>query len=108
MELSFIIFKESYIKHTDFYSIIFPPIECSGGEHIGETTIIVDDMVCRYCKNMVIKLITSLNGVSRVNVNTSDRTINVAYDSQVTDAYVIQMALLKAGYKTLTEPRNAF
>lgn len=57
---------------------------------------------------MVPKLVTSLNGVTRVNVNIPDRTINVAYDSQVTDAYVIQKALHKAGYKTLTEPRNAF
>lgn len=68
----------------------------------------MDDMVCRYCKDMVTKLVSSLNGVSRVNVNIPERTINVAYNSQVTDAYVIQMALLKAGYKTLTEPRNAF
>jgi len=65
-------------------------------------------MVCRYCKDMVTKLVTSLNGVSSVNVNIPKRTINVAYNSQVTDAYVIQMALLKAGYKTFTEPRNAF
>lgn len=57
---------------------------------------------------MVTKLVTSLNGVSSVSVNIPDRAINVAYDSQVTDAYVIQMALLKAGYKTLKEPRNAF
>lgn len=78
------------------------------GEDIGEITFVIDDMVCRYCKDMVTKLVTSLNGVSRVDVNVPNRTVNVAYDSQVTDAYVIQMALHKAGYKTLTEPRNAF
>jgi copper chaperone CopZ len=75
---------------------------------IGEITFVIGDMVCRYCKDMVTKLVTSLNGVSRVDVNIPGRTINVAYDSQVTNAYVIQMTLHKAGYKTLTEPRNAF
>jgi copper chaperone len=74
-----------------------------GGEHIGEATFIVDEMVCRYCKDMVTRLVTSINGVSRVNINISDRTVNVAYDSRVTDAHVIRMTLLKAGYKTIKE-----
>ncbi|ALK05804.1 MAG: COP associated protein [Methanosarcina sp. 795] len=73
---------------------------------MGETTFIVDDLVCRYCKDMVTKLITSINGVSRVDINIPERTVNVAYDSRVTDAYVIQMTLLKAGYKTIEEPRR--
>ena len=76
----------------------------AGVKHIGETTFIVDDLVCRYCKDMVTKLITSIDGVSRVNINIPERTVNVAYDSRITDAYVIQMALLKAGYKTIAEP----
>jgi copper chaperone CopZ len=75
-----------------------------GGEHIGETTFIVDDLVCRYCKDMVARLVTSINGVSRVNINIHERKINVIYDSRITDAYIIQMTLLKAGYKTLEEP----
>ena len=75
-----------------------------GGEHIGETTFIIDDLVCRYCKDMVTRLVTSINGVSRVNINIPERTVNVAYDSRITDAYIIQMTLLKAGYKTLEEP----
>jgi copper chaperone len=78
------------------------------GEHIGETTFIVDDMVCRYCKDMVVRLVTSINGVHRVNINIPEKTINVAYDSRITDAYVIQMALLKAGYKTIEEPRRIY
>ena len=76
----------------------------AGVKHIGETTFIVDDLVCRYCKDMVTKLITSIDGVSRVNINIPERTVNVAYDSRITDAYVIQMALLKAGYKTIEDP----
>jgi copper chaperone CopZ len=77
---------------------------CCGGEYIGETTFIVDDLVCRYCKDMVARLVTSINGVSRVNINIPERTVNVAYDSRITDAYVIQMALLKAGYKIVEDP----
>jgi copper chaperone CopZ len=75
-----------------------------GGEYIGETTFIIDDMVCRYCKDMVTKLVTSINGVSKVKINIPDRTVNVAYDSRITDAYVIRMTLLKAGYKNVKEP----
>ncbi|HHV23314.1 MAG TPA: heavy-metal-associated domain-containing protein [Methanosarcina sp.] len=75
---------------------------------MGETTFIVDDMVCRYCKDMVVRLVTSINGVHRVNINIPEKTINVAYDSRITDAYVIQMALLKAGYKTIEEPRRIY
>lgn len=81
---------------------------CFGGEHIGETTFIVDDLVCRYCKDMVAKLVTSINGVSRVNINIPERTVNVAYDSRITDAYVIHMTLLKAGYKTVEEPGRIY
>ncbi|HWQ44595.1 MAG TPA: heavy-metal-associated domain-containing protein [Methanosarcina barkeri] len=78
------------------------------GGHIGEITFIVDDMVCRYCKDMITRLVTSINGVSRVNINIPDRTVNVAYDSRITDAYVIQVTLLKAGYKTIKEPGKIF
>jgi Copper chaperone len=57
---------------------------------------------------MVTKLITSIDGVSRVNINISEKTVNVAYDSRITDAYVIQMALIKAGYKTIEDPGKIF
>jgi copper chaperone CopZ len=75
-----------------------------GGEYIGEITFIVDDMVCRYCKDMVARLITSIKGVSRVNINISDKTVKVSYDSRITDAHVIRMTLLKAGYNIIMEP----
>lgn len=57
---------------------------------------------------MVAKLVTSINGVSRVNINIPERTVNVAYDSRITDAYVIHMTLLKAGYKTIEEPGRIY
>lgn len=65
-------------------------------------------MICRYCKDTVTKLIASINGVSRVNVNVLDRTVYVTYDSRITDAHVIRMTLLEAGYKNVREPMNAF
>ncbi len=46
-----------------------------------------------------------IDGVSRVDISIPERTVNVAYDSQITDAYVIQ-TLLKAGYKTIEEPEK--
>ena len=55
---------------------------------------------------MITKLVTSINGVSRVKIDIPDRTVNVAYDSRITDAYVIKMTLLKAGYKSVKEPNK--
>ncbi|MDD3248243.1 MAG: heavy-metal-associated domain-containing protein [Methanosarcina sp.] len=65
-------------------------------------------MICRYCKDTVTMLITSINGVSNVNVNVPERTVNVTYDSRITDAHVIRMTLLEAGYKNIRESLNAF
>ncbi|KKG12635.1 COP associated protein [Methanosarcina sp. 2.H.T.1A.6] len=65
-------------------------------------------MICRYCKDTVTRLIASINGVSRVNVNVLERTVNVTYDSRITDAHVIRMTLLEAGYKNIRESLNAF
>lgn len=65
-------------------------------------------MICRYCKDTVTRLIISINGVTSVNINAPERTVNVIYDSRVTDAHAIRMTLLKAGYKNIREPINAF
>lgn len=48
---------------------------------------------------MVTRLVSSVNGVSRVQVNVPEHTVNVTYDSRITDAYVIRMTLIEAGYK---------
>lgn len=68
----------------------------------------MDDMICRYCKDTVTTLITSINGVSSVNVNIPERTVNVTYNSRMTDAHVIRMTLLEAGFKNIKESLNAF
>jgi len=65
-------------------------------------------MICRYCKDTVTTLIASINGVSYVNVNVPERTVNVTYDSRMTDAHVIRMTLLEAGFKNIGESFNAF
>lgn len=65
-------------------------------------------MICKYCKDTVTRLITSISGVSCVNVNVPERTVNVTYDSRITDAHVIRMTLLEAGYKNVRESMNAF
>ncbi|AAM04754.1 heavy-metal-associated protein [Methanosarcina acetivorans C2A] len=75
---------------------------------MGETTLVVDDMICKYCRDTVTRLITSINGVSRVSVNVPERTVNVTYDSRITDSHVIRMTLLEAGYKNIWETVKAF
>ncbi|MDY0128984.1 MAG: hypothetical protein RBR63_02175 [Methanosarcina vacuolata] len=49
-----------------------------------------------------------MNGISRVNTNTPERTMNVAYGSRITDTCFIQMILLKTGYKTVEELGKIF
>jgi len=61
-------------------------------EHIGETKIIVDDTV---------KRLGLYQQSFQSSINIPDRTVNVAYDSRITDTHVIQMTLLEAGYKTI-------
>lgn len=78
---------------------MFLTVEATGGGNIRETTMVVDDMVCRYCKSMVTRLVTSINGVSRVNISVPEKTLNVTYDSRKTDEHVIKMTLLEAGYR---------
>ncbi|WP_231592654.1 hypothetical protein [Methanosarcina sp. Kolksee] len=48
-----------------------------------------------------------MNGISRVNTNTLERTMNVAYGSRITDTCFIQMILLN-GYKTVEELGRIF
>ncbi|AKJ38442.1 MULTISPECIES: hypothetical protein [Methanosarcina] len=40
--------------------------------------------------------------------NISERTISVAYDSRITDAYFIQITLLKTKYKTVEKLGRIF
>ena len=64
-------------------------------------------MVYKHYKDRPQSSLTLPTGVARVNINISDRTVNVFYDSQITDAHVIRMTLLKAGYKIITKPVKA-
>lgn len=57
---------------------------------------------------MITKLIMSINGVSRVSINIPEKTINIAYDSRITDAYFIQITLLKTKYKTVEKLGRIF
>jgi copper chaperone len=64
-------------------------------------------MIYKYYKNRPHSSLTLPKGVVRVNINISDRTVNAFYDSQITDAHVIRMTLLKEGYKIITKPVKA-
>lgn len=48
---------------------------------------------------MVTSLVNSIDGVSKVRVDVPEHRVNVLYDSRKTDAYVIKMTLLEAGYR---------
>jgi len=66
-------FKEYIVKGTKFYMwvkrLFKNTVVLRGVNTSGRPTFIVDDLVCRYCKDMVTRLVTSINGVSRVNIN---------------------------------------
>lgn len=63
-------------------------------------------MVYRYTRRSQSPLTLSKE-VARVNINISDRTVNVFYDSQTADAHVIRMTLLKEGQKIIMTPVKA-
>jgi len=58
-------------------------------------------MVYRYHKDRPQSSLTLSKEVAGVNINIFDRTVNVFYDSQITNAHVIRITLLRGGYKII-------
>ncbi|HJH29401.1 MAG TPA: copper chaperone [Methanosarcinaceae archaeon] len=62
-------------------------------------TIKVEGMSCGHCQMTVNKAITSVAGVSNVEVNLKDGQATVDFDESKTNTDTIKAAVVEAGYK---------
>ncbi|HEX7628196.1 MAG TPA: cation transporter [Candidatus Methanoperedens sp.] len=59
----------------------------------------IEGMMCGHCQASATKAISSVNGVSAVDVSLKDKEANVTYDPKKTNADTIKAAIVDAGYK---------
>ena len=64
-----------------------------------EIRIKIEGMMCGHCQASVMKTISSVNGVSAVNVNLKDKEATVTYDPNKTNVAAIKAAIVDAGYE---------
>ena len=63
-----------------------------------KTIIKVEGMSCSHCVNAVTKAVSSLEGVSQVQVNLEEKTAVVEYDPSKIALDVIKAAIEEEGY----------
>ncbi|VVB84805.1 putative copper-exporting P-type ATPase A [uncultured archaeon] len=66
---------------------------------MAEAKIKIEGMMCGHCQKSVTEAISSLKGVSGVEVNLKDKQATVTYDPKKTNTDAIKAAIVKAGYK---------
>lgn len=66
-----------------------------------EAKIKIEGMMCGHCQASVTKAISSVGGVSAVNVNLADKQATVTYDQKKTNMDAIKAAVARAGYKAI-------
>ena len=64
-----------------------------------EVKIKIDGMMCGHCQASVTKAISSVSGVTAVNVVLADKQANVTYDPKKTNVDAIKAAIIDAGYQ---------
>lgn len=64
-----------------------------------EARIKIEGMMCGHCQKSVTDAISSIKGVSEVNVNLKDKQATVTYDPKKTNTDAIKAAIVNAGYK---------
>ena len=64
-----------------------------------EATIQIEGMMCGHCQASATKAISSVDGVSAVNVSLEDKQATVTYDLEKTNMDAIKAAIVDAGYK---------
>lgn len=64
-----------------------------------EIIIKIEGMMCGHCQASATKAISSMNGVSLVNVNLEKNQATVTYDPKKTNVDAIKAAIVDAGYK---------
>ena len=62
-----------------------------------QKTIAIDGMMCNNCKNHVEKALTSVEGISSVEVSLENKNAVVTFSSEVSDE-TLKSAVLDAGY----------
>jgi copper ion binding protein len=65
---------------------------------MGNVVLNVDGMSCVHCENRVKKAVGALNGVKTVEVNLSEKTVSVTFDSAVLQEDQIREAIDGQGY----------
>jgi copper chaperone len=63
-----------------------------------QLTLHVTGMTCGGCENAVVRVVSSLDGVSRVSASHRDNRVTVAYDPSRTDRAAIARTIETAGY----------
>jgi len=64
-----------------------------------EAKIKIEGMMCGHCQASVTKAISSLVGVSAVNVNLADKQATVTYDPKKTNVDALKAVIVDAGYQ---------
>jgi len=64
-----------------------------------EAKIKIEGMMCGHCQASVTKAISSVGGISAVNVNLADKQATVTYDPKKTNMDAIKAAIVEAGYQ---------
>lgn len=64
-----------------------------------EKTLIVEGMTCNHCVNTVKRAISSLDGVSFVEVDLGSKKAKVSFDEKILNEDVIKKSIEEWGYK---------
>jgi len=68
-----------------------------------QETIKIEGMTCEHCQMNVTKAISSVSGISSVEVNLKDGQATVDFDEGKTNTDAIKEAVVDAGYKAKPE-----
>ena len=64
-----------------------------------QITLLVPDISCGHCKSSIEGAVTSMDGVARVEVSISERTVDVKYDPAQVDLAAIVSAFDDQGFE---------
>ena len=64
-------------------------------------TLSVDGMTCSHCESRVKKAVSSLNGVSSVNVDLSGNTVSIELDPSAVTEKQVKDAIEDQGYQVV-------
>ncbi len=65
---------------------------------MGKIILIVDGMSCSHCENVIKKSVGALDGVATVEVDLSQKTVTIEYQSDKVSIDDIKIAIEDQGY----------